>query len=122
MAVRLIEFIARCLLRLQNIKYGDDYQAIFVQLGQSMKALQGFLLLHPAGRTLFSMPCNMEVRSQLSLAFSARSLIERFIAPRHLHHPSRPFCSRHLVYILVTVVRVYCAVNSSIPDTGEYTF
>lgn len=77
---RLIEFVARSLLRLQNHKYGgecyakntyctvlnhafsDDFQAVFVQLGQAMKLLQGFLLLHRASRALFGIACNMEVR------------------------------------------------------------
>lgn len=39
----------------------DDYHAIFGQLGQTLKLLQGFLLLHRASRSLFSIPCNMEV-------------------------------------------------------------
>ena len=81
-SARLIDFVARCLLRLQNHKYGgkyssarnmaswshsiliaENYQLIFVQLGQTMKLLQGFLLLHESSRKLFSLPCNIEVYS-----------------------------------------------------------
>ena len=40
----------------------EDYQSIFLQLGQTMKLLQGFLLLHEGSRKLFSSPCNIEVR------------------------------------------------------------
>ena len=61
----------------------EDYQAIFLQLGQTIKLLQGYLLLHPGSRSLFSIPCNMEVRA----CFLALSSHGGCAAPAHPPSP-----------------------------------